>query len=138
MAKVVCKGTVLQQEIASTFTAVAQVISVDIGESKTETFETTCLDTSGAGKTKAATGYAEPGDVSFELFFDPVLSGHQAITDLVTTPAENDFKVIFADDANTELPFTAAGVGVGITVDMADGLKASVTLETSGLPTYAT
>lgn len=138
MAKVKCKGTVLQQEISSVFTAVAQVISIDIGETKTETWDSTSLDTSGAGKTKGQTGYAEPGDVSFEIFFDPALAGHQAITDLVTTPAENNWKVIFADTGSTELPFASAGVGFGATVDMGDGLKASVSLETTGLPTYAT
>ena len=79
MAKVKCKGTVLQQEISSVFTAVAQVISIDIGETKTETWDSTSLDT-GVGKTKSQTGYAEPGDVSFEIFFDPALAGHQAIT----------------------------------------------------------
>lgn len=138
MAKVKCKGTVLKQDISSVLTAVAQVISIDIGESATETYETTSLDTAGAGKTFAATGYADPGDVSFEIFWDPALAGHQSLTDDITTPAERDYQIVFADVGATDMDFTSAGIGFGATVAMNDGLKASVTLKTSGLPTYPT
>ncbi|HSG60852.1 MAG TPA: hypothetical protein VLA24_05385, partial [Pseudomonadales bacterium] len=84
MTKVVSKGTVLQQEISSVFTAVAQVISIDQSGAESETFESTTLDTSGAGKEYAQTGYTEGGSLSFELFYDPALAGHQAISDLLT------------------------------------------------------
>lgn len=138
MAKVVSKGTVLQQEISSVFTAVAQVISIDQSGAESETFEATTLDTSGAGKEYAQTGYTEGGNLSFELFYDPALAGHQAISDLLTTPADQNWKVIFADAGTTEYPFTGAGLGMDFSVAMNDGLKASVNIKLDGLGTWPT
>ena len=138
MAIVKCKGTVLQQEISSAFTAVAQVTSLDHSGTESETFESTSLDTSGAGKTYSQTGYTEPGTLSGELFYDPALAGHQAMTDLLTTPADQNWKVIFADTATTEYPFTGAGIGFDFTVDMSDGLKASFSVQLDGLGTWPT
>ena len=140
MAVVICKGTVVKQTIASVLTAVAQVISVDVGDTKVETFDSTTLDATGSSKTKTATGYAEPGDVSMELFLDPALAGHQAITDEITTPPTSGtvWNLVFADSANTVWPFTVAGNSIGATVDMGDGLKASVTLELASMITWPT
>lgn len=138
MAIVKSKGTVLQQELAMTYTAVAQVISMEQSGAESETFESTTLDTSGAGKTYAQTGYSEPGTVSAELFYDPALAGHQAITDLLTTPADQNWKITFADSGTTEYPFTGAGVGFDFSVDMADGLKGSLSIQLDGLGTWPT
>ena len=138
MAKVVCKGTKLQQELAMVFTDVAQVLSISHDGAESETFDATSLDTTGAGKEYLATGYTEGGSVDCELFYDPALAGHQAITDLLTTPAEQDWKLIFADSGTTEAAFTGAGLGVGITVAMNDGLKMTVSIKLDQLMTYPT
>ena len=140
MAIAICKGTVVKQTISSVLTAVAQVISFDFSETSVDTFETTALDTSGASRTFEATGYATPGDATFELFFDPALAGHQAITDEITTPPSGGtvWNVDFADAATTTWPFTVAGNSIGVTVDMNDGLKASVGLKLASMPTFPT
>lgn len=138
MAKVVSKGTVLQQELSMVFTAVAQVISLEQTGAESETFECTTLDTSGAGKEYGETGYTEPGSVNFELFYDPALAGHQAITDLLTTPASQNWKVIYADTGTTEYPFTGVGVSFDVTVAMNDGLRASGAIKLDGLGTWPT
>lgn len=138
MAKVACKGTVLQQELSMVFTAVAQIVSLGQSGAESETFDCTTLDTSGAGKEYGQTGYTEPGSVDFELFYDPALAGHQAMTDLLTTPAEQNWKIIFADTGVTEYPFTGAGIGFDVAVDMNDGLKASGSIKLNGLGTWPT
>lgn len=138
MAKVKCKGTVLQQELSMVFTAVAQVASLEVTGGESETTEVTTLDTSGAGKEYMATGYSEGGSVSGELLFDPALAGHQAITDLITTPAEQNWKIIFADTGATEMAFTGAGVGFDITVAQNDALRASFSIKCDQIPTYPT
>lgn len=138
MAKLACKGTVLKQEIASVMTAVAQVISMSTSGVEAQTFETTTLDTSGAGRTYQPTGYTEPGTVDFDLFYDPSLAGHQAITDLATTPAITNWSITFTDAAPTTETFSSAGLTIGRTVDMADGLKMSVSLKLTGLPAFST
>lgn len=137
MAKVKCKGTKLQHTVSMSLVDIAQLLSIEHSGSASETYESQTLD-GGVFKTKDQTGYSEPGEVSCEMFWDPALAGHQAITDLITTPADNAMKIIYADTANTNQAFTVAGVEVGITVDMADGLKGSVTYQVDGDPGWPT
>jgi hypothetical protein len=137
MAVIKSKGTVLKQEISTVLTAVAQVISWEHSGAESETFEKDTLDNTSAGIPYGQTGRSEGGSFSFELFFDPALAGHQAITDLVITPAECDWELTFADTGTTQWPFTGAGVGFGVTVALADGLKASVSVKLSGICDYA-
>lgn len=138
MAKVRTKGTIIKQTISSVLTAVAQVISIEHSGAKVETYDATTLDTSGAGREKKATGYADGGNISMELFLDPALSGHQAITDDITTPTERAWQITFADSSTTTMNFTVAGTGFGFSVQQADGLKANVDLELNQLATYPT
>ncbi len=138
MAKVPGKGTVLQQELSMTFTAVAQLTSVSTSGAESETYDSTTLDTSGAGKEYAQTGYSEGGSVEIEGFYDPALAGHQAISDLVTTPADQNWKIIFADSGTTEMPYTSAGVSFSVDAQMNDGLKFSSSHKCDGLPTFPT
>ena len=137
MAIVKCKGTKLQHTVAASLVDIAQVRSIEHSGSGSETFESTTLDGS-TYKTFAPTGYSNPGEVSAELFYDPALVGHQAITDLIATPATNAMKLIYADTAATNQSFTSAGVQFGATVDMGDGLKGSVTYTVTGDPGWPT
>lgn len=138
MAKVICKGTVIKQTISMSLTAVAQVISIEHSGAEAETFDNTTLDTTGSGKEHLATGYTEGGSINLELFWDPALAGHQSITDELTTPSEVDWEMTFADSGVTTMAFTVAGTGFDWSVDMADGLKASISLKLDQLPTYPT
>jgi len=138
MAKVVCKGTIIKQTISMALTAVAQVISIEHSGAESETFDATTLDTVGAGKEYLKTDYSEGGSISMEVFWDPALAGHQTITDEITTPSEVAWEMTFADTGVTTMAFTAAGTGFDWSVDMNDGLKASITLKLDQLATYPT
>lgn len=137
MAKVISKGTQLQLDIATVFTTIAQVLGLDGPGAEVETYDATALD-SGVGKEKKPTGYVEGGEVSGDLLFDPVLVTHQALTDLLTTPAVKAWKEIFADAAPTTWPFNGILKTFSPTVDMADGLKASFSIELDGIVNYPT
>ena len=137
MAKVPSKGTVLQQEISMTFTAVAQLTEVNRSGTESETYESTTLDTSGAFKEYEATGYTEPGTVDISGFYDPALAGHQAITTLLTTPADQNWKIIYADTGTTEEAFTSAGLSHEMQTAMSDGLKFSSSLKLDGTLTFS-
>ncbi|MFM2095047.1 MAG: Lambda phage tail tube protein [Planctomycetota bacterium] len=137
MAIVKCKGTKLQHTVSASLVDIAQILSIEHSGSGSETFESTTLD-GGVYKTFAPTGYSNPGQVSMELFFDPALVGHQAITDLIASPATNAMKIIYADTGATNQSFTSAGVEFGATVAMDDGLKASVTYTVTGDPGWPT
>jgi hypothetical protein len=138
MAKVIVKGTVLNQTITTTLTAVAQVIEFGQSGSASETFDATTIDTAGAGKEYQPTGYSEGGTFDFSLFYDPALAGHQAITDEIATPATNSWSLVFGDSATTTSTFDSAGVTIGLTGAMNDGLKQDVSLKLTGLFGYST
>jgi len=136
MAIRVTKGAVIDQEISSTLTPVAQILSFSHSGAETETFDSTTIDQAGAGKSYLATGYAEGGSFDFSLFYDSELAGHQALTDDITTPAERNYSVTLA--GGTEMTFTAAGIGFGFQGDMADGIKGDVSLKLDQLLSYTT
>lgn len=135
MSKIKGKGTAIQHTVAMSLTAIAQVNSIEHSGSGSETYKSTSLDT-GVHHTYDQTGYSEPGQVTCELFYDPALAGHQAITDLIATPADNAMKIIYSD--SSEQAFTAAGVQFGATVVMDDGVKGSVTYQVDGDPGWKT
>ena len=137
MAKVPSKGTVLQQEISMTFTAVAQLTDISRSGTESETYDATTLDTTGAFKEYDQTGYSEPGTVELSGFYDPALSGHQAITTLITTPADQNWKIIYADSGTTEEAFTGVGVSNEVTAAMNDGLKFNSSIKISGAVTFS-
>lgn len=139
----ISKGSVLSIDIATVLTAVAEVLSIDSSGGESETFKYTNLGTAGAGHEYLNTGYSEGGTIDAELFYLPASAGHQNLTDQITTPVtvvadQLSGQITFADTGASTWPFTIAGVGVGVSVAMDDGVKASVSLKVNGLPTYTT
>jgi len=140
MAKVVSKGTVFKQTIASVLTPIAQVVSLEFSGAKAQTYESTCLDTAVA-QTFDLTGYTAPGSLSAEIFYDPALSGHKQLATLLgfgtTAPLQNAMTVTYQDSAATVQAFTCASMAFGVSVDMASGLKGKIDIEITGDPGFA-
>lgn len=145
MAVLKCKGTALQIASGTTYSSVAQITEMGIDGAQTETAEVRTLD-GNAGIPYISTGYVEGGNVTFGLLYDPALAGHQTVTDLITsahlltTGAQNtqQWKVVFANTASTEMTFTSAGIGASVTVDPTNALRASLTLKADGCPAFPT
>lgn len=143
MAKLKVKGTVIEQASGTTYTAVAQVTGFSISGAETETYESRTLDGT-AGIEYDPTGYVEGGSVTFDLLYDPALTGHKNITALVTAAHMTtnglanpmNWKVKFANTSSTELTFVSTGIGFDVTGDATDGLRSSVTLKCSGCPVF--
>lgn len=127
-----CKGTLLKQDLASTYTTVAQVISMGIDGSASEVFKSSTLDQAGAYHTYAQTGYVEPGKATAEIFYDPGLSGHQSVTDVQATPADENWRFVYADTGLSEQSFVGASLEFGVAVSMDDGLKATIGIQIDG------
>lgn len=146
MAKFYCKGAIVKQTISMSLTAVAQVISIDHSGAESGTFDATTLDTETVtmsnGLEYLPTGMSEGGSVDLELFYDPLLAGHQAITDEITKLLPDldgvPWELTLPDTAKTTAAFTVAGTSFGITVDLADGLKSTVSLKLDQHMTYPT
>lgn len=144
MAKIPSKGTALKVDIATVYTTVAQVISLNGPDAEVQTFNGTSLD-GGVGMPKIPTGYVDGGTVSGELFFDPVAATHQQLTDDITNPirssgAELDrgYKLVWPDSAATEWAFDGVVKRFGPSATLQDGLKASFAVEVNGIVTYPT
>lgn len=142
MAIIRSKGTALKIEIVSVLTAVANLVSLDLPEGAAETFEADTLDNASPGIPHKATGRVEGGSVGFEGFLDPVLASFQALTDLLTTPVlatTNDgASITFSDTAATVWAFTMAGITIGGSVALNDGVKFSGSIKLDGMVTYPT
>ncbi|KKN79786.1 hypothetical protein LCGC14_0336410 [marine sediment metagenome] len=137
MAKIKGKGTVLKQDVAG-LVAVAQIISLNMDGIESETYEADTLDNTSAGILYSQTGRSEGGSTSGELFWDPVLAGHQAMTDIIITPVETAWELSFADAATTLWSIPGAGLGLGLSFVLNDGVKASFEIKHSGLPGFTT
>lgn len=136
MSKIKCKGTVLQQTLASSFVAVAQIIDMSGPDMEAQTAECDTLDNANAGIPYMSTGRSEGGSLSGNMFFDPALAGHTHILDLLTTPQSEAWKLIFADTGTSEWTFTGVGFSFSPTIALAEGLKASFAIKLDGLPTF--
>lgn len=133
MAKIKVKGTVLQVEIASVFTAVGQIVSLDLGKKESETSETDTIDDATASIEMSNTGRAKQDDTSCEIFYDPDSAAHQFLTDSIDAPAAFPIngKVILA--TTDEVTFIAEGFGMGLKFAKGDFVKAPLTIQHAGL-----
>lgn len=137
MAKIASKGTLLKMEISSVFTTIAQVYELNAPPGDVQTFNSTDL-AGGVGMTHAVTGYVDTGELTASLFFDPTAATVKAMTAKITTPAENNFKVVWSDGSATEWGFAGIIRSLGPKATLQDALKADVRIQVSGLVTYPT
>jgi hypothetical protein len=139
MAKVKGKGTIYKTTISAMLTALAQVVSVRFSGAESEVYDSTALD-SDVYHTYEVTGYAMPGQVDLELFWDMALAGHKAtILNMgtgSTLPLTNAHQVTYADSGNTTQSYTICSTAFGANVVMNDGVKASVTFKITGDPGF--
>ena len=138
MAYVLSKGSILEQKISGTFTAVAQVETISLSGAESETAEYRPLDAPTAGVIKRPNGWATGGTVTAGLIYDPALSGHQSISDLVGTPAVCDWRLKHADGSQTPTTWTSGGVGFDEDINGTTGVKATVRMTVDGLVAFPT
>lgn len=131
-----CKGTLLELDVAGTYTPVVQIVSLSFSGASNRTFESTTLDQASAYATHAWTGYNEPGEVQYECFYDPSLTIHKKVNDVYKTGGTGNWRVKFTDSGNTVQSFTSCGLTLGNDAKMADGLRQTVRIAITGDPGY--
>ncbi len=137
MAKVRSKGTAWAIQVAGVYVSIAQCLSMDKDEMKSEDYESDTLDNTDAGIPYDLTGRSEYGSLSAELFFDPALASHTNLLALITTPATSLHQLTFANAAPTVWTFTAASISfTGPKVALKEGLKATIKAKVSGGITF--
>ncbi len=137
MSVIKSKGTTLKQYISEAYVAVAQVISLDGPDMASEETECDTLDNANSGIPYMPTGRTEFGSVSGELYFDPALAGHQAITTLLTTPAEQNWQIVWPTSPTaTTWQFAGASVKLKPAATLKEGLKAAFGIKINGNVTF--
>lgn len=131
-------GSVLEQYVAGSFVAVAQVESFGLSGSGNESYEVRPLDSSDGGVLHLPNGWIEGGSATFGLYYDPALAGHQSITDAQTTPALTNWRFKHSNVAATAVTFTSGEIRFDEEVPGTSGVKATVTLKISGLVGWPT
>lgn len=135
MALVKGKGNVLQMEISSVYTAIPQIISLDVSGEKSETYSGRTIDGS-VHDSQPPNGYVSNPEISFECFWDSANTVHARLkTDMRTPPATGvNFKHIDVSGTPVTEIWNCTGIGVDTKIVTDEGVKATVTLTTSGNP----
>jgi hypothetical protein len=133
-AKVKSKGTALLMEISSVYTAFTGLKQLSVTGIQSETWEYKVLD-GAAAIAHSQTGYVQVATINFDLFRDPDDAVHQAFLAKCYAPADNNFKVTYADATPLSEIYVGVGFGMDTTAAPSDGLSSSCTIQTSGAPT---
>lgn len=133
MAKIKGKGTSFLLSITGTYTAIPNLIDVSVSGEKAETYESTTLD-GVVYKTKDHTGFSESASISATAFYDPSSAVFTAWNALIATPAANNVKITYTDSGPTSVIYSGVGFGIDKNVVANDGVKATLTCETTGAP----
>lgn len=128
-----CKGIALLMEIASVYTVIGAIFSLDESGLKGETFEVVVFD-GPRFKQKGATGFVDAPTIKFEFFLDLTDVVHQAFIGFCENPGDGpvNFKVTYADSGPTSVVYVGVAGGYDKKAVTNDGLKATGTIETNG------
>ena len=139
MAVIKTKGTVFSMGLAGASAAIAQVISLDLPDVEVETFEADTLDNTNPGIPYKSTGRVEGGSIGGELFLDTTI--HTALTGFLAAPPnpsdspQGTASVTFGGGGS--MSFYIAGISLGGTVGLKEGLKGKFTAKLDGAPVFA-
>lgn len=128
------KGTAFLIDISSVYTAVTNLKSVAVTGRAGETYDVRVLDGAAVFK-RAATGYASPATINYEVYHDPDDTVHALLSTLSEVPADTNVKVTYADATPTSEIFAGVGFSHDITANPTDGLSASGSVVCSGVST---
>lgn len=127
------KGTILQLEIASVFTAIAQLVNVTPPSMSVGTSETTHL----ASTWREFIGsIPDGGEITFTIEYDSADASHAALSSKFAGCAVENWKVLFNDAGDTEVAFSGIITGFSWDEVVIDNVvTASLTVKVSGTVT---
>lgn len=133
MAKNRGKGTVLAAEISSVYTAIPAMISIDKSGEASETYNGRTIDGSKHAEMPNS-GYVSNPTIGGEMFYDSGNAVHTFLKTSMRTPPAAGVNFKLTDTASTPLVeiWNVTGIGVDEKYATDDGVKATLTLQTSG------
>lgn len=140
MAKWAAKGVVVAKGDAASpevFELIAQVQDVSGPETTLEPIDVTTHDSSNGWK-EFIGALLDGGEITLELFFDLAITSHSPTNGLLKEQADRttkNYKITFPDGSTVIFACLVANVSQSLPV--AGGWTASITLKTTGAPTWA-
>lgn len=133
MAKNRGKGTVLAAEIASVYTATPGMISIDKSGEASETYNGRTID-GNKHSDMPNTGYVSNPTIGGEMYYDSGNAVHAFLKTSMRTPPAAGVNFKLTDTASTPLVeiWNVTGIAVDEKYATDDGVKATITLQTSG------
>ncbi len=102
MAHITTKGTLLQLEIASTYTTIGQRVSIDGPQTSVTEVEVTDLDST---IVETVPGLPDPGSISFTCYLDWADAAHDDIFGFAGSPSVEQWRLVFPTTTPTNLSF---------------------------------
>ena len=130
-------GTILAVDFAdsASFTTVAQRAIIDWSRGSTSTIEVSHLDST---RKEYIGGLPDSGTISFDIWFDPDNSTHDALEDWHAASVEHDCRLTLTD--STPTTYTFAGILTDFSTNGMEpeaAIKASITIQITGATTKA-
>ena len=114
---------------SESFTAIAEVNSID-GPNKTRsTIDVTSLDSTG-GYREFIASFRDAGEVTLSMNF--TRDGYDEMNDFFELATTRNYQIVLSDTGATTFDFAAYVTALGMAVPMDDKVTASVTLKISG------
>ena len=131
-------GTIFKRsDMASSasFTAIAEINSIEGPDKSRETIDVTSLDSTG-GYREFIASFRDAGQIQLEMNF--TRAGYDDMNDDFETDTLVDYQIVLPDTGNTTLDFSGLVSALGIGIPMDDKITSSVTIKISGQVTLTT
>lgn len=112
-----------------TFTAIAEINSIDGPNKSRDTIDVTSLDSTG-GYREFIASFRDAGEVTLEMNF--TRDGYVDMNDDFESDTLVDYKITLPDSGNTELDFSGLVTSLGLGIPLDDKITAPVTIKISG------
>lgn len=120
---------------SESFTAIAEVNSIDGPNISVDTIDVTSLDSTG-GYREFIASFIDGGEVTAEFNF--TLDGYDDLKVVLEARARRNFQIVLPDTGSTTFSFSALVTALGVSVPKDDKVTASMSLKISGQVTLAT
>jgi hypothetical protein len=135
MARIKGKGCSFELSVSGTYTAIAQIKSLSLSGATVESKQIDTLDTA-TWVAHDVTGRSLPPTFSAEVYYDPALASHQAVTNVMDTPAVTNCKIKYSDTGPSTQTFALAGLGFDVSIVADDFVSGTINAQVSGDPDF--
>ena len=137
MAKTIGYGSVLAVTTTTGVTSIGQVRSVSGPGVSANDVDTTTMDSSSNYRTFTC-GLLDPGEVTFEVVYDPANVSHKRLAEYMGNLASKTFTVYHGSTDGDADAFSAYVKGMSREIPLDDVISCDFTLKVSGKPAYTT